>query len=75
MLDRRPPLPSAAGDNLVVLRAASRAEPSQGRLQLSFTEGVVVDRCGRLPTIATHRYLAGPAQGESRQLMPGGRQQ
>ena len=49
MLDRRPPLPSAAGDNLVVLRAASRAEPSQGRLQLSFTEGVVVDRCGRLP--------------------------
>lgn len=38
--------PSAADDALVVVRAASRVEPSQsgGQLQLSFTEGFVVDR-------------------------------
>lgn len=38
--------PTAADDSIAVVRAGSRAEPprSGGQLQLSFTQGVVVDK-------------------------------
>lgn len=49
---RKPPAParpSPSGDNLVNVRAASRAEPAEGlgangKLAISFTDGFVVDR-------------------------------